>query len=303
MRIDGFRDMNLKAGENGLSAILLVSEGGQCNGGKFPCCAPGASHLADQVETVLVRHAQIADQYLWMGTIQQFHCFGRGAGCRDHAAGLLQHFDKQSPRIDLVVKPIWSTSMAAGLPWPAAGGLIKPEGPRRESRTRGGGLLWAGLWPPAVLVSDRFCRQPRSRAWARLGPLSVTSLLMALSHRRSAATVSAAAATQRGGLAVSRLDGRGLSRRTDSRPGEGARAGSREETSRSRTLFLGSRDFCRPLPAVSVVLGPACRVSRVSHPAVRHATGGDINPDCLAGVFAPRRVALSLAAGPGRARH
>ena len=72
---------------------------------------------------------------------------------------------------------------------------------------------------------------------------------------------------------------------------EEAGTGSREETSRSRTLFLGSRAFRRPLPAGWVALGPACRVSRVSHPAVRHATGGDINPDCLAGVFAPRGVA------------
>lgn len=72
---------------------------------------------------------------------------------------------------------------------------------------------------------------------------------------------------------------------------EGARTGSREATSRSRTRFLGSRAFRRPLPAGLVALGPACRLSRVSHPAVRHATGGDINPDCLAGVFAPRGVA------------
>ena len=185
-----------------------------------------------------------------------------------------------------------------GWDWPE-----KPEGPRRESRTRGEGLLWAGVSPPAVLVSDRFFRQPRSRAWARLGPLSVTALLKASSHRRSAATVSAAAATQRGGMAVSRLDGRGLSRRADSRPDERAITGSREETSRSRTLFLGSRVFRRPLPAGSFALGPACRLSRVSHPAMRHATGGDNNPDCLVGVFAPRGVALSLAAGPGRARH
>jgi len=39
------------------------------------------------------------------------------------------------------------------------------------------------------------------------------------------------------------------------------------------------------LPAVThllaATLGPTCRLSEVSHLAVRHATGGDINPDCL----------------------
>jgi len=45
-------------------------------------------------------------------------------------------------------------------------------------------------------------------------------------------------------------------------------------------------------------------MSGVSLPAVRHATGGDNNPDCLLGVFAPG-ISGGLVAGrrPGRARH
>ena len=48
----------------------------------------------------------------------------------------------------------------------------------------------------------------------------------------------------------------------------------------SRTLFLGSSQAARPLPIASPALGPAQRLSEVSHLAVRCATGGDANPDC-----------------------
>jgi hypothetical protein len=63
--------------------------------------------------------------------------------------------------------------------------------------------------------------------------------------------------------------------------------------------FLGSCPLHRSLPIRCRALGPTCRMSRVSLPALQHITGGDNNPDCLLGVFAPAsRVALSLAAGP-----
>jgi hypothetical protein len=122
--------------------------------------------------------------------------------------------------------------------------------PRVASSRRGPGA-WAGVSPAlGVLVSDRFWWQP---VLPGLGPPRSAQREACgearASHRRSAATVSAAAATQRGGLAVSRLDGRGLSRRTASRPDEGAGGGSREGTSRSRTLFRGSRVVRPPLPA------------------------------------------------------
>jgi hypothetical protein len=53
-----------------------------------------------------------------------------------------------------------------------------------------------------------------------------------------------------------------------------------------RTLFLGSRLTCQPLPAGSRAMGPTRRKGEVSHLAVRRATGGDLNPDCL-GLFCP----------------
>jgi hypothetical protein len=48
-------------------------------------------------------------------------------------------------------------------------------------------------------------------AWARLGPLSNQGQGTALEDRRLIATVSAAIANQQIGMAVSRLDGRGVS--------------------------------------------------------------------------------------------
>ena len=59
----------------------------------------------------------------------------------------------------------------------------------------------------------------RLRAWARLGPLSRKHALRYAFHRRFP-TLIASALAQQGGMAVSRLDGRGVSL--------------------SRTLFLGS---------------------------------------------------------------
>lgn len=50
------------------------------------------------------------------------------------------------------------------------------QAPAASRELAAGAWLWAGLSPPAGLASDRFSWQPRSRAWARLGPLSVTAL-------------------------------------------------------------------------------------------------------------------------------
>jgi hypothetical protein len=85
-----------------------------------------------------------------------------------------------------------------------------------------------------------------SRAWARLDPLSARGVVKQLSHRRSTAAIPPRPLTQRGGIAVSRLDGRGFSRRIVS-------SRSRAWTTRGSCLpfpdpFLGSRALGRSLP-------------------------------------------------------
>ena len=88
------------------------------------------------------------------------------------------------------------------------------------------------------------------------------------SYRRfGAVSFRSAPLTQRGGLAVSRLDGRGISLR-------------RVLSTRLPDPFLGSSTLSRPLPADRGELGPALRGSEDSLLAVRSATGGDVNPTC-----------------------
>ena len=120
------------------------------------------------------------------------------------------------------------------------------------------------------------------------------------SHRRWAAAVSAATANQRVGLAVSRLDGRGISRRTDLAPVKGLL----QLAGVLRPVPGPVPRIASDLPAVSRLLvarwvrRAACRrslTSRFSTPLAATIT----RIAFLWGVFAPvSRVALSLAAGP-----
>jgi hypothetical protein len=128
-----------------------------------------------------------------------------------------------------------------------------------------------------VLVSDRYCRQVCSRP----GPASVPSARgPSCDSPRTDGFVprSSALLTQQGGVAVSRLDGCGISLR-------------RVLGTRLPDPFLGSPALPRPLPAAWGELGPALRGSEDSLLAVRSATGGDVNPTC--------RWALSRPLVPG----
>ena len=61
--------------------------------------------------------------------------------------------------------------------------------------------------------------------------------------------------------------------------------------------FLGSASLHQPLPARSRGVGPTKRLSGDSLPAVRHATGGDTNPDGHWGRFPRPLVSGGLVAG------
>lgn len=153
-----------------------------------------------------------------------------------------------------------------------------------------------------ALASDRFCSDLLPTR-ARLGPLSTLLLLRVLRTDGIAATVSAAAAAQWGGVAVSRLEGRGVSLR-ERRKVRPPRGGFTIPRFLLPDPFLGSGASHQPLPAGSNALGPTCRMSGVFRPAVRHITGGGNNPRSPMGVFTRPwcRVALPLAADPRRAR-
>jgi hypothetical protein len=160
--------------------------------------------------------------------------------------------------------------------------------------------------------SDRFLKRPAPG----LGPPRSAQreagvCTPGVSHRRLLATVPPRALTQWGGMADSRLDGRGTSRRTSPPcgflrtrlssssdhlgdpvgptrslvPGPFFLGSDAVRLRRPRTRRLG-RASALPLPAGSGVLGPASRLSGDSLPAVRDATCGDINPDRLVGTLA-----------------
>ncbi len=102
--------------------------------------------------------------------------------------------------------------------------------------------------------------------------------------------------TQQGGVAVSRLDGRGFSH-CDRRSADSAPT-SRHRHQRSfqspRTLRLASSVSRSPLPGLPHGLGPVHRISRDSLPAVRCTTCGDSNPTCLLWSFFSPLVAGGL---------
>ena len=96
-------------------------------------------------------------------------------------------------------------------------------------------------------------------------------------------------------MAVSRLDGRGLSLEI---------ANLAANNLVSRALFLGSRVLHHLLLSDSDPLGPTPQPSRDSLPQGIGVTGGDHNPACLLDLLRPisYRMARPLAADPGRAR-
>src|SRR4051812_39640195 len=109
-------------------------------------------------------------------------------------------------------------------------------------------------------------------------------------HRRLIATVPPRPLTQQGGMAVSRLDGRGISL-FPARIARGTLSTTcilrfvRFECAvtriQSRTRFLGSSRFSRALPLEFSRPWVRCIADReVSLLSVRHITGGDVNPDC-----------------------
>ena len=162
---------------------------------------------------------------------------------------------------------------------------------------------WAG-W---VIVSPEGVTRPvsgigpillasRSRAWARLGPLSVKFVLRRASHRRFGADGSLGVAHPtgwRGGFPTGRPWDFAFGstpvaivtvercRSTIRRPVPQPARPVRGSKPRLPDPFLGSFALPRPLPGGSCELGPTLRVSGNSLPAVRTATCGDVNPTCL----------------------
>jgi hypothetical protein len=121
-------------------------------------------------------------------------------------------------------------------------------------------------------------------------PLQREKIKRKSAHRRLIATVPPRPLTQQGGMAVSRLDGRGISlfpariaRRTLSTACilRFVRFECAVTRIQSRTRFLGSSRFSRALPLEFSRPWVRCIADReVSLLSVRHITGGDVNPDC-----------------------
>ena len=105
------------------------------------------------------------------------------------------------------------------------------------------------------------------QAWARLGPLSLFRAFRPVTDRRLIATVPPRSLTQWGGMAVSRLDGRGF---------------------RFPEPVPRISQFHSPLPLGNdfwVVLGSTHHQPIDSLDAARCITCGDVNPDCFMGLF------------------
>ena len=60
--VDGFRDVDLKAGEEGAALVFLVGEGGEGDGGEGAGVEAGGADLADEVVAVFVGHGDVADE-------------------------------------------------------------------------------------------------------------------------------------------------------------------------------------------------------------------------------------------------
>ena len=64
---------------------------------------PVVANVPDQIEAVLIRHPQVADQYVWACLRQAPRPLRNAGGRGDNGAGLFQHHNQDPPCVGFVV--------------------------------------------------------------------------------------------------------------------------------------------------------------------------------------------------------
>jgi hypothetical protein len=104
---DAWRDRKIAAAFRFLVSCVRrfgVDERGERDSGQLPRVMPMTAHLPDEIEAVLLRHTQVADQHVWARRRKRLDRFADAARRGDDGADLFQHHDQDSPGVGFVVK-------------------------------------------------------------------------------------------------------------------------------------------------------------------------------------------------------
>ncbi len=107
-RINGFGDVNLKSGEQGVHAVFLIGVGGQRDGGQKGAVEFfGCANAANQAITVFTGHSDVAHQNFeglrWRGLRPHLQSVGNRISTFNVSAVLQQRNSHQSARVRFVI--------------------------------------------------------------------------------------------------------------------------------------------------------------------------------------------------------
>ena len=103
MRVNGLWHVDLKPSQQRQVSVVLLDECGQGDGWQILRVMPGVAHLSNQIEAVLIRHTQVADQHVRARHGKRLDGFADTARRGDDSADLFQHQDQYPPGVGFVV--------------------------------------------------------------------------------------------------------------------------------------------------------------------------------------------------------
>ena len=103
MRVDGLWHVDLKPSQQRQVCVVLLDERGYRDGRQIPRVMPIVAHLSNQVEAVLVRHTQVADEHVWARRGERLYRLADAARRSDDGADAFEHHDQDPPGVGVVI--------------------------------------------------------------------------------------------------------------------------------------------------------------------------------------------------------